>query len=152
MRFQIKNTYGILPQILALLPRFSQPSVMCEQQMLSKTKLFPSNYTDCRVFQHTTPSDQQLQPLSPMLTLRLRVGTCNSSRYWPSQRTQVERQHQTRQGQRILESRHFCLQLSTRSLQRIIYVTMNLCGQQYENRICECSTMTDCLFVGLRLQ
>jgi hypothetical protein len=37
-------------------------------------------------FQHTTPSDHHFLPLLPMLTLRLRAKTCNSSRYWPSQR------------------------------------------------------------------
>jgi hypothetical protein len=49
-------------------------------------------------FQHTTPSDHHYLPLLPMLTLRLRVGTCNSSRYWPSQRASVDKiaQHPTR--------------------------------------------------------
>jgi len=39
-----------------------------------------------KFFQHTAPSDHQSHPLLPMLTLRLRTRTCNSSRYWPSQR------------------------------------------------------------------
>ena len=51
----------------------------------------PFKINRLQFFQHTAPSDHHFLPLLPMLTLRLRARTCNSSRYWPSQRAQVDK-------------------------------------------------------------
>jgi len=55
------------------------------------TKFIPNGTVPFKIhrlwfFQQTAPSDHGFLSLLPMLTLRLRAGTCNSSRYWPSQR------------------------------------------------------------------